>query len=143
MFLAENRYEGISNIEPPKEEEAVYLNIYNITKINKFVGLLGIGFFHSGVEVYGKEYWYGGSQSRCSGIVQCKPLALIRPNSSITLKEKIFVGTTKINQQELAGLKKVLDAQWIGIDYEPFTHNCNKFSQELIYRLCGYHYFPR
>ena len=40
-------------------KEPVYLNIYDLNKkINRFASKLGLGLYHSGVQVHGKEYTF-------------------------------------------------------------------------------------
>ena len=39
--------------------EPVYLNIYDLNKkINRFASRIGLGLYHSGVQVHGKEYTF-------------------------------------------------------------------------------------
>ena len=40
--------------------EPVYLNIYDLSDQNSWTYWCGVGIFHSGLEVYGVEYAYGG-----------------------------------------------------------------------------------
>lgn len=41
----------------------VYLNVYDLTPQNGWTYWCGVGVFHTGVEVYGIEYAYGGEYS--------------------------------------------------------------------------------
>ena len=41
--------------------EPVYLNIYDLSDQNNWTYWCGVGIFHSGLEVYGVEYAYGGA----------------------------------------------------------------------------------
>lgn len=36
--------------------QEVYLNVYDLAEVNSFIYHLGFGFFHSGVEINGREY---------------------------------------------------------------------------------------
>jgi hypothetical protein len=41
----------------------VYVNVYDIPprKVNKYLELIGMGIYHTGIEVNGTEYAYGGN----------------------------------------------------------------------------------
>lgn len=54
----------------------VYLNVYELTSFDPYNGYLirlGFGAFHSGVEVYGKEYSYGYNNTYTTGIFDIEP----------------------------------------------------------------------
>jgi deubiquitinase DESI2 len=42
---------------------AVCVNVYDLGDFNGYIGWLGVGVFHSGVEVLGKEFAFGGAPS--------------------------------------------------------------------------------
>lgn len=44
----------------------VRLNVYDLLEANKHIAWAGLGVFHSGVEVHGREYAYGGHEFRCA-----------------------------------------------------------------------------
>lgn len=46
---------------------AVYLNVYDLIEHNDWTYWCGVGIFHSGVEVYGVEYAYGGHEYDAPG----------------------------------------------------------------------------
>jgi len=39
----------------------MYLNIYHLNPNNSFLYKIGLGFYHTGIEVNGMEYSFGGS----------------------------------------------------------------------------------
>lgn len=49
---------------------AVYLNVYDLIEHNDWTYWCGVGIFHSGVEVYGVEYAYGGHEYDAPGALQ-------------------------------------------------------------------------
>jgi hypothetical protein len=40
--------------------ETVYLNIYDVTSLNKALEFIGFGLYHTSVGMYGLEFSYGG-----------------------------------------------------------------------------------
>lgn len=77
--------------EPLNGGEAVILNVYSITKLNKFLQFFGVGFYHTGVQIYGKEFSYGGHDQDSSGIMMTEPHAL----TGVSLYESFIVGFTR------------------------------------------------
>ena len=124
------------DLSKPKGE-AIYLNVYSLGGWNCILNFFGIGVFHSGIEVYGVEYWYGGHEKNCSGIMRSQPGEL-----GLKLEEQILVGFTLMSVGEVINDILFLDEIWVGSEYEPFSHNCNNFSKDVIWRLCQSDYFP-
>ena len=65
--------------------EPVYLNIYDLSDQNNWTYWCGVGIFHSGLEVYGVEYAYGGedwhfgsSKACCRCATSSKPAPIGR-----------------------------------------------------------------
>jgi len=102
---------------------------------------------HSGVLVYGSEYWYGGkvfrSEPPCSkafGQPLKKPwgqeLEISEYRSDLPV---VRVGYTFVTHQEfVAWLSKQVVSRYTGIEqYDLLTHSCNHFSNECVTFLTG------
>ncbi len=48
-----------SNLQSGTDDKTVWLAIYDLSDQNWWTAHLGVGIFHSGVEVYGVEWAYG------------------------------------------------------------------------------------
>ena len=128
-----NELEEIDNIIEKKlieEGHAVYLNVYHLSFINYFVQLLGFGFFHSSIEINGKEFSYSATEDEESGIFSNSI-----ENSNLILKEKIYLGNTFYSENEINEILLLNIPYWLGKSYDPFLKNCNhftKFFQKLL-----------
>ena len=128
-----NELEEIDNIIEKKlieEGHAVYLNVYHLSFINYFVQLLGFGFFHSSIEINGKEFSYSATEDEESGIFSNSI-----EDSNLILKEKIYLGNTFYTDNEINEILLLNIPYWLGKSYDPFLKNCNhftKFFQKLL-----------
>ena len=52
-----------------REEETVYLNVYDVSAINKVLEWVGFGLYHTSVGMHDLEFSYGGHDSEVSGTV--------------------------------------------------------------------------
>lgn len=114
-----------------REAEIVYLNVYNVSNFNSVVEFLGIGFYHTSVQVFSHEFSYGGHDFKTSGVV-CVEAG---NSAGLTLKEKLPVGITYYNEEEVEDIVIQFGDFWLGSDYDPFNQNCNCFTQTLVSHL--------
>ena len=47
---------------PSTSKEMVYLNVYDLHQANDYLHPLGVGAYHSGVEIGGKEWTFAGGE---------------------------------------------------------------------------------
>jgi Ca2+-binding EF-hand superfamily protein len=102
---------------------------------------------HSGVLVFGSEYWYGGKVFRsdppCSkafGQPLRKPWNIELPTSEYRPDLQVVrVGYTFVTHQEFAvWLTENVISRYTGIQqYDLLTHSCNHFSNECVTFLTG------
>ena len=95
-------------------------------------GLIGKqvdGVWHTGVCVFGKEYYYGG------GICVGKPK---KTPYGYPVKELDFGYTTK-TEADLKAYIKSINNQFTIVTYNVLNHNCNHFTDAALYFLVGKH----
>jgi len=111
-----------------RHTEIVYINVYNVTRLNSVFEWLGFGLYHTSVGVYGLEFSYGGHDLDQPGTV-----VVVQGNSAgLTLKERIPVGETHYTSDEVNQLVDYFGDCWRGNEYDPFSKNCNHFTAKLI-----------
>jgi len=112
--------------EPPYQVELYVYDISRGLARTMSLALIGHqldGIWHTGIVIYGREYFYG-----VQGIHQCPPggTVLGQPNQVIRL------GTTEITKDIfLQHLQDLGQSTFRGSLYDLFTHNCNSFSNEI------------
>ncbi|XP_040381346.1 deSI-like protein At4g17486 [Oryza brachyantha] len=109
----------------------VYLNVYDVTPANGYARWLGLGVYHSGVQVHGVEYAYGAHDGAGSGIFEVAP----RECPGYAFREAILVGTTELARAEVRALMADLAAEFPGDAYNLVSRNCNHFCDAACRRL--------
>lgn len=113
----------------------VFLNIYDLNEewlqsnhISKDVLNIG-GAFHAGVEVHGKEWYFGQEGIECQ-----EP----RQHEVHVYRSSIPMGNTCYPEHEVQRfMHKVMSKQWLGGDYDMLERNCCSFAEALCQYLVG------
>lgn len=107
-------------------------HLASVQKANNVLGKMGGGgAYHAAVEVYGKEWSFGGTFDDSTGVFCCQPGGC---DDHAYLKA-IPMGSTRMTHPEVLGLIGRLAKEWQGEDYDLLRCNCCHFSDELLRRL--------
>uniref|UniRef100_A0A7S4HRD6 PPPDE domain-containing protein n=1 Tax=Vannella robusta TaxID=1487602 RepID=A0A7S4HRD6_9EUKA len=110
----------------------VYLNVYDLVEHNRYVHSIGVGAYHTGVEIMGTEYSFGRLEIEgATGVFECPP------KSVLPLRESILMGEIKTTPQHIADVIDSLKPEFLGTSYQVLTRNCNHFSDALCRQLLG------
>ncbi|XP_017055213.1 deubiquitinase DESI2 [Drosophila ficusphila] len=119
-------------------QEAVLLNVYDLVPTNDYTLALGLGFFHSGVELYGREYGFGGHEFPVSGIFEIAPCSgQVELGEHYRFRESILLGHTHLSCTDVEHIVVQLGVQFTGNSYHLTSKNCNHFSNSLVNIVCG------
>ncbi|CAI5524518.1 unnamed protein product [Closterium sp. Naga37s-1] len=105
----------------------VYVNVYDLTRYNDVLYWLGLGVFHSGLEVHGVEYAFGAHDQACSGVFELPP----RCAPGFLFRTAIPVGTTTLSPLQVRSIVQQLACSYTGISYQIISRNCNHFTSDL------------
>ncbi|XP_022132302.1 deSI-like protein At4g17486 [Momordica charantia] len=111
----------------------VYLNVYDLTPINGYAYWLGLGVYHSGVQVHGIEYAFGAHEQATTGIFEVEP----KQCPGFTYRKSILIGRTNLSPKEIRSFMEKLAEQYSGNTYHLITKNCNHFCNDVCLRLTG------
>ncbi|XP_077302627.1 deubiquitinase DESI2 [Arctopsyche grandis] len=117
--------------------EPVILNVYDMYWVNSYTANLGLGVFHSGVEVHGEEFVYGGHPFSFTGIFPITPRDPTELGDQFRFRQSINVGWTDFTPEEVRSAVTELGKQFKGDKYHLMNNNCNHFSGALCQLLCG------
>lgn len=117
----------------PTCRTAVHLNVYDIVPANDYLYWIGLGVFHSGIEINGVEYAFGAHESPTSGIFEVEP----RNWPGFTFRRSISLGATDMSPLEFKVLIDRMSSQYTGDSYNLLTKNCNHFTNDVCMKLTG------
>eukprot|EP00930_Biecheleria_cincta_P007936 TRINITY_DN109257_c0_g1_i1.p1 TRINITY_DN109257_c0_g1~~TRINITY_DN109257_c0_g1_i1.p1 ORF type:complete len:326 (+),score=6.92 TRINITY_DN109257_c0_g1_i1:49-978(+) len=111
----------------------VTLHVYDLDAsselqfLNGFLRPLGTGAFHTGIEVFDKEWSYRGGNREGTGVFSCVPSCC----SGLRPRESVHLGKTSLASGEVHRLIKHLEIEWPSRAYDITRRNCTHFSDEL------------
>ena len=97
--------------------EPVILNVYDMFWTNEYTGNMGLGVYHSGLEVYGREYAYGGHPFPFSGIFDIAPRAAGELGEQFRFKQAIHLGNTDFRACDVEKILEELGKEFRGDRY--------------------------
>lgn len=97
------------------------------------------GLFHSGVEVYGQEWYFCATDLGMPGVF-CMPFPKHHPVHSY--RTTIAMGMTTFSKQHLMAQMPTVRNKWPGINYDMFKCNCHHFT-DYFCRLLGFSSGPK
>ncbi|KAH0851789.1 hypothetical protein HID58_094462, partial [Brassica napus] len=103
----------------------VYLNVYDLTPINGYAYWLGLGVYHSGVEVHGVEYGFGAHEHSTTGIFEVEP----KQCPGFTFRK------TDLDPEKVRAFMEKLSEEYSGNTYHLITKNCNHFCNDVCVQL--------
>lgn len=129
--------DSVYHADGKKHKERVYLRVYDLGQTVLTRGVLNrvtqsYGAFHTGVEVYGREWSFGMTMDDVStGITWNAP----GQNTDHSFRETLSMGYTTLSQMQVQQLIKDMKWAWRGCTYNLLTRNCHHFSDTFCQRL--------
>ncbi|KAJ8526735.1 hypothetical protein K7X08_029212 [Anisodus acutangulus] len=116
-----------------KNRALLYLNVYDLTPVNNYLYWVGLGVFHSGIEVHGLEYGYGAHDYSTSGVFEVEP----RSCPGFIFRRSVLLGSTDMSRSEVRSFMEHISEKYHGDSYHLIAKNCNHFADEVCFRLTG------
>jgi len=123
--------------EADGNRQPVILNVYDMFWTNEYTGNIGLGVYHSGLEVYGREYAYGGHPFPFSGVFDIPPRAAQDLGEQFRFKISVRLGYTDFSSGDVDKILEELGKEFRGDRYHLMHKNCNHFSGAFAHILCG------
>ncbi|XP_072984088.1 deSI-like protein At4g17486 isoform X1 [Typha latifolia] len=111
----------------------LYLNVYDLTPINDYLYWVGLGIFHSGIEVHGMEYGFGAHEYPTSGVFEVEPKSC----PGFVFRRSVWLGSTDMSRSDFRLFIENLAGKYHGDTYHLIAKNCNHFTEDVCTRLTG------
>jgi len=119
--------------------EPVLLNVYDLFWTNGLTSkVAGLGFFHSGVQIYGREWSYGQhDEPGATGIYHHNPRRAGELGRKFRFRTALVVGETDFLEKDMPDVIDMLAKDFPGRAYDLIEKNCNCFTDSLCKLLTG------
>jgi hypothetical protein len=113
-------------------EVVVFLNVYDLNpELNAKWASWGFGAYHTGVEVDGVEWSFGGHDGPHTGVFKIAP----RSCPDVRFLQSITMGVCVKSRSEIQRILDNLMFEFSGNSYHLLNRNCNHFSNTACERL--------
>lgn len=92
--------------------------------------------YHSGIEIFGTEYCFGGGPGGGSGVMLQRPRAP-PPGGSWVFYQTVEVAPLQKSKPEVEKIVQELRLEFSAGSYDLVSRNCNHFSEAFCQKLCG------
>ncbi|KZV46591.1 desumoylating isopeptidase 1, partial [Dorcoceras hygrometricum] len=116
-----------------QESYKVSLHVYDLSQglarqlSTTFLGKVIEGIWHTGIVVYGNEYYFGGG-------IQHAPAGTTPYGTPLKV---VDLGVTHVPKEVFETYLREIDNRYTAETYRLLTHNCNNFSNEVAQFLVG------
>lgn len=123
----------------------VYVHVYDLWGCQyRFPRLLNagstrFGLFHTGVEVYGREWYFCGTDEQVKHGVYSMPKPKHHPIHRYC--KSVYMGRTQLRRCDLEELIPMLREKWPGTSYNPMQRNCHHFT-DFFCKILGFRNAP-
>ena len=92
--------------------------------------------YHSGVEVFGGEYVFGGGNTSFSGVTVQRP-KVPPPGSGWTFYQTVEIAPCRFSRDDAMRAIQDLRSEFPASGYDLMARNCNHFAEALCQKLCS------
>jgi hypothetical protein len=123
-----------------QRRERIFLNIYHLQKClnTTCFKCCCMGVFHSGIEMFGAEFAFGGSSESSTGIFFCSPMHSVSSRhfgEQFELLSSTCVGYSKMTPTHLTKLIDMISPEWPANSYNLISRNCNHFVESFLAQI--------
>jgi len=128
----------------PTDNNEVYVHVYDLWGCRyRFSRVLNagstrFGLFHTGVEVFGREWYFCGTDEVKHGVYSM-PKPKTHPIHRYC--KSVYMGRTQLRASDLEELIPMIREKWTGNTYHPMRRNCHHFT-DFFCRILGFRNAP-
>ena len=104
---------------------------------NSGIPRVGLGIYHSGIEVFGREISFGYADAGMTGVFEVPPRCAPGVMPRTTFKESVVLGYMFRSAFEVDHILQRMASSYRGTTYHLVRRNCNHFANELGKTLVG------